>query len=339
MPKEMDAAFYDRLHFYLPGWELGKTRDEYYTDHFGLVSDYLAEVVRVLRKESYTDLPERYFKFGPHLSGRDQKATRKTVSGLIKLLHPDGQVTKEEVEEYMRFGMEMRRRVKEQLRKIAGVEYWDVNFSYRDLETGKEQLVPVPEMGGGQIIEPGPMAPGSIYTIGKDVETGKLALFRLEVQMTSGSGRIIPLGNLSKTMKEAIKTADAYLKAHIKDLGITKDVKSYDYSIQAVNLSQAKEGAETAAAFYIALVSALIEKPLREQMVVLGEMSVQGMLVKVANLTERLQLALESGAKYALVPSENKRDLADVPDELLNKLQVSFYTDPTNAAIRAMGLE
>ncbi len=156
MPKEMDAAFYDRLHFYLPGWELGKTRDEYYTDHFGLVSDYLAEVVRVLRKESYTDVPERYFKFGPHLSGRDQKATRKTVSGLIKLLHPDGQVTKEEVEEYMRFGMEMRRRVKEQLRKIAGVEYWDVNFSYRDLETGKEQLVPVPEMGGGQIIEPGP---------------------------------------------------------------------------------------------------------------------------------------------------------------------------------------
>jgi len=225
------------------------------------------------------------------------------------------------------------------LRKIAGVEYWDVNFSYRDLETGKEQLVPVPEMGGGQIIEPGPMAPGSIYTIGKDVETGKLALFRLEVQMASGSGRIIPLGNLSKTMKEAIKTADAYLKAHIKDLGITKDVKSYDYSIQAVNLSQAKEGAETAAAFYIALVSALIEKPLREQLVVLGEMSVQGMLVKVANLTERLQLALESGAKYALVPSENKRDLADVPDELLNKLQVSFYTDPTNAAIRAMGLE
>jgi len=339
MPKEMDAAFYDRLHFYLPGWELGKTRDEYYTDHFGLVSDYLAEVVRVLRKESYTDVPERYFKFGPHLSGRDQKATRKTVSGLIKLLHPDGQVTKEEVEEYMQFGMEMRRRVKEQLRKIAGVEYWDVNFSYRDLETGKEQLVPVPEMGGGQIIEPGPMAPGSIYTIGKDVETGKLALFRLEVQMTSGSGRIIPLGNLSKTMKEAIKTADAYLKAHVKDLGITKDVKSYDYSIQAVNLSQAKEGAETAAAFYIALVSALIEKPLREQLVVLGEMSVQGMLVKVANLTERLQLALESGAKYALVPSENKRDLADVPDELLNKLQVSFYTDPTNAAIRAMGLE
>ncbi|MEI6449381.1 MAG: protease Lon-related BREX system protein BrxL, partial [Actinomycetes bacterium] len=274
MPKEMDAAFYDRLHFYLPGWELGKTRDEYYTDHFGLVSDYLAEVVRVLRKESCTDVPERYFKFGPHLSGRDQKATRKTVSGLIKLLHPDGQVTKEEVEEYTRFGMEMRRRVKEQLRKIAGVEYWDVNFSYRDLETGKEQLVPVPEMGGGQIIEPGPMAPGSVYTIGKDVETGKLALFRLEVQMTSGSGRIIPLGNLSKTMKEAIKTAEAYLKAHVKDLGITKDIKSYDYSVQAVNLSQAKEGAETAAAFYIALVSALIEKPLREQLVVLGEMSV-----------------------------------------------------------------
>jgi ATP-dependent Lon protease len=140
-------------------------------------------------------------------------------------------------------------------------------------------------------------------------------------------------------MREAIKTAEAYLKANLKRLGITRDFKSYDFSLQAINLSQAKEGAETAVAFFVALVSALLEKPVREQLVVLGEMSVQGLLLKVTNLTERLQLSLESGAKQVLVPSENKRELADVPDEVLNKIQAIFYTDPANAAIRAMGLE
>ena len=339
MPDEMDAAFYDRLHAYLPGWELEKTRDDYYTDHFGLVSDYLAEVARVLRKESYTDVPERFFRFGPHLTGRDQKAVRKTVSGLIKVLHPDGGFTKEEVEEYVVFAMEMRRRVKEQLKKIAGVQYWDVNFSYRNIETGVESFAGVPEMGGGQVILPGVQAPGSVYTIGRDVETGKLALFLLQTQVSPGSGRTIPLGNLSKTMKEGIKTAEAYLRANAKNLGITRDLKSYDFNIQAINLHQAKEGAETAVAFFISLVSGLLEKSVREQLVVLGEMSVQGLLLKVSNLTERLQVAIEAGAKQVLVPSENKRDLPDVPDEILNKIQVIFYTDPLNAAIRGMGLE
>lgn len=339
MPDEMDAAFYDRLHAYLPGWELQKTRDDYYTDHFGLVSDYLAEVARVLRKESYTDVPERFFRFGSHLTGRDQKAVRKTVSGLIKLLHPDGGFTKEEVEEYVVLAMEMRRRVKEQLKKIAGVEYWDVNFSYRDIETGVESFAGVPEMGGGQVILPGEIAPGSVYTIGRDVESGKLALFLLQTQVSPGSGRTIPLGNLSKAMKEGIKTAEAYLRANAKNLGITRDLKSYDFNIQAINLHQAKEGAETAVAFFISIVSGLLEKPVRAQLVVLGEMSVQGLLLKVSNLTERLQVALEAGAKQVLVPSENKRDLADVPDDVLNKIQVFFYTDPLNAAIRGMGLE
>ena len=339
MPKEMDAAFYDRLHFYLPGWEFQKTRDDYYTDHFGLVSDYLAEVMRTLRKDSYADVAERHFHFGSHLTGRDQKAVRKTVSGLIKLLHPDGEVTKEEVEEYLIFAMEMRRRVKEQLRKIAGVEYWDVNFSYLDLEADEEHFVAIPEMGGDQIIEPGVLAPGAIYTIGRDAGTGKLALFLLQTQINAGSGRIIPLGNLSKAMKEGIKTAEAYLKSNFQNLGITKDWKSYDYSVQAINLHQAKEGAETAVAFFVSLTSGLVEKPVKARLVVLGEMSVQGLVLKVTSLTERMQLALDSGAKSVLIPSENKRDLADVPDEVLTKLQTIFYTDPINAAIRAMGLE
>ena len=339
MPEQMDAAFFDRLHFYMPGWEFQKTRDDYYTDHFGLVSDYLAEIFRNLRKESQGDVPERFFRFGDHLTGRDQKAVRKTVSGLVKILHPDGGYSKDEVEEYLVLAMEMRRRVKEQLKKIAGPEYWDVNFSYRDVTEENERFVAVPEMGGGQLIESGSLAPGSVYTIGRDVETGKLALFLIQMQMSAGSGRSTPLGNLSKTMKEAIKTAEAYLKANIKKLGISKDFKSYDYSVQAVNLSQAKEGAETAVAFFVSYVSSLLEKSIKPQLVVLGEMSVQGLLQKVSNLPERLDLALDSGAKHVLMPSENKRDVGNVPDEVLNKLQVTFYTDPINASLRAMGLE
>ncbi len=339
MPKQMDLAFFDRIHCYLPGWEFEKTGDAYYTSHLGLVSDYLAEVFTKLRKDSYTHRPEELFRFGSHLSGRDQKAARKTVSGLLKLLHPNGEVTKEELEGYLAFAMEMRRRVKEQLKKMGGMEYWDVNFSFADRDTGHETFIHLPESGGGQIIPPEAMSPGSVYSIGLDAEDRKIALFLIQTQANKGSGRIIPLGNLSSRMKEAVKVADAYLKANIKNLGIEKDLKSYDFSIQALNLNQAKEGTETAVAFYISMVSALLERPVKEQTVILGEMSVGGILMRVSNLVERMQLALDSGAKRILLPSENKRDLADVPDILLNKIQPVFYTDPVNAAIRAMGLE
>jgi len=338
MPDQMDTAFFDRLHFYLPGWELEKTRDEFYTSHFGLVSDFFAEALSELRKQSYADYAEKHFRFGSHLTGRDQKAVRKTVSGLIKLLHPDGEVTRDEMEEYVAYAMEMRRRVKEQLRKMGGIEYWNVNFSYIDSETQSETFVPLPETGGGTIIVPEQLPPGSVYTIGTDPGDDRLALYLIQGQLNPGSGRVVPLGNLSSVMREGIKTADAYLRANMKNLGIERDLKGYDFSLQAVNLNQAKEGAETAIAFFISMVSSLLERAVRPQLVVVGEMSVQGLLLRVDALTERMQLALDAGAKTILIPSENKRDLADVPDEVLNKLEPIFYTDPINAAVRAMGL-
>ena len=338
MPKEMDTAFYDRIHAYVPGWEFQKTSDAAYTDHFGLVTDYLAEVFRELRRRSYADYAERSFRFGTHLGGRDQKAVRKTVSGLIKLLHPDGEVKKEELEGYLNYAMEMRRRVKEQLKKMGGLEYWDTSFSFVDVENGQETFVAVPEIGGGALIAEGGLPAGSVYTIGSDVADNRLALFLLQTQMNRGSGRIIPLGNLSSKMKEAIKTADAYLKANLKNLGIDYDLKAYDFTVQAINLNQAKEGAETAVAFFIAMVSAILDKPVQDQTVVLGEMSVQGMLLKVDALPERMQLAVEAGAKRILIPSENKRDLADVPDAILTATQWQFYDSPTKAAIFAMGM-
>ena len=293
---------------------------------------------RELRKRSFGDHAEQSFRLGSHLGGRDQKATRKTVSGLIKLLHPDGEVQKEELEEYLSFAMEMRRRVKEQLRKMGGLEYWDTSFSHIDRESGRETFVPVPEMGAGAIIAEGGLPPGSVYTIGADIADNRLALFLLQTQMNRGSGRIIPLGNVSSTMKDAIKTADAYLKAHLNNFGIDHDFKAYDFTIQAINLNQAKEGSETAVAFFIALVSCLLSKPVQDQTVVLGEMSVQGMLLKVSALPERMQMAVESGAKRILIPSENKRDVAEVPDAILTAIQWQFYDSPIKAAILATGM-
>ncbi len=338
MPKEMDTAFFDRIHAYIPGWEFQKTSDATYTDHFGIVTDYLAEVFRELRKQSYADYAERYFYFGPHLGGRDQKAVRKIVSGLIKLLHPHGEVSQEETEEYLAYAMEMRRRVKEQLKKMGGLEYWDTSFSYSDRETGQETFVPVPEMGGGSLIAEGSLPPGSVHTIGSDLSENRLALFLLQTQMNRGSGRIIPLGSLSTKMKEAIKTADAYLKANVRNLGIDHDLKGYDFTIQAINLNQAKDGAETAVAFFISLVSAILGKPVLDRTVVLGEMSVQGLLLKVNSLPERMQLAVEAGAKRILIPSDNKRDIAEIPDAILTAIQWQFFDSPTKAAIMAMGM-
>ena len=338
MPEEMDTAFYDRIHVYIPGWEFQKTRDETYTDHFGLVTDYLAEVFREFRKRSFGDYAERYFRFGSHLGGRDQKAVRKTVSGLIKLLHPNGEVTREETQEYLEYAMEMRRRVKEQLKKMGGLEYWDTSFSFVDRESDQETFVSVPEMGGGNLIVEGTLNPGGVYTIGTDSADSRLALFLIQSQMNRGSGRIIPLGSLSSKMKEAIKTADAFLKANLKNLGIDHDLNAYDFSIQTINLNQAREGAETAVAFFVSMASAILEKPLIERTVVLGEMSVQGLLLKVNSLPERMQFAVEAGAKRILIPSENKRDVAEIPDAVLTAIQWQFYDSPTKAAILAMGL-
>ena len=196
----------------------------------------------------------------------------------------------------------------------------------------------LPEMGGGCLIAEGGLAPGSIYTIGSDLADNRLALFLLQTQMNRGSGRIIPLGNLSRTMKEAIKTTDAYLKANVHNLGIDHDLKAYDFTMQAINLNQAKEGAETTVAFFISLVSAVLDKPVLDRTVVLGEMSVQGMLLKVNSLPERMQLAVEAGAKRILIPSDNKRDVAEVPDAILTAIQWQFFDSPTKAAMMAMGM-
>ena len=338
-PHLQDMAFIDRLHFYLPGWDLDKMRPEYLTDHYGFVVDYITEVWRELRKTSYSDAIDRHFSLGSHLNQRDVRAVRKTVSGLIKLLHPDGQFGKGELQEYLELALEGRRRVKEQLKKMGGLEYWAVNFSYLDHETRQETFVAVPEQGGGGLITPGQPNPGVVFTIGTDLAQGRHAIFRVEVQAMKGRGGTRITGAPSRAMRDAIQTAYTFLRGHSRQLGIAKDPNEYDFHVQIVNLMQSKEGSETGVAFFIAMLSALLEKPTLEQLVVLGEMSIHGSLLKVPALAERLQLAMDNGAKRVLIPSENKRDFADIPSDVLDKLQIIFFSDPVNAAFRAMGLE
>ncbi len=338
-PEEMqDMALIDRFHFYHPGWEIDKLKPDHFSNHLGFVVDYFAEILRELRKLTYTDIIDRYFLFGSHLNQRDVKAVRKTVSGLVKLLHPDGNVEKEELEEYLEFAMEMRRRIKEQLKKMGGMEYWAVNFSYLDKDTQEEHFVNVPEQGGSGLIPSGPLKEGVIFTIGTDKREQKHSLFRIEVQAMPGKGSKRVTGAPSSAMRDAIQTACDFVKANLRKLTVDKSINDYDLHIQVVNLMQSKEGSETGVAFFIAILSALLEKPVQEQLVVLGEMSIHGGLHKVDALTERLQLAMDSGAKKVMLPSENKRDFADIPSDILDKIQIIFYSDPVNAAFRAMGL-
>lgn len=342
LPEDMqDLALIDRIHAYLPGWDVDKMRPDYFTQHYGFVVDYFSEVLRAQRKHSYTDTLDRYVTMGSHLNQRDVKAVRKSVSGLLKLLHPDGEVQKGELEEYLTLAMELRRRVKEQLRKMGGFEYWAVNFSYIDQETLQETFVPVPEEGGEGLIATGSLLPGVAYGIASERADGRLAIIRLEVQTMRGNGSIRISGAPRGTnpLKDALRTAHDYLKANPRAVVGGKGLSDYDMSVQVINSMNAQEGEGIGVAALIAILGALTGNAVTERTVILGTMSLHGTLFKVPMLTEHLQLAMDNGARRVLLPAENKRDFADIPSDILDKVQISFYSDPLNAAYRALGME
>lgn len=335
-PEMQDLAFLDRFHLYLPGWEMPKMHGGLLTDHFGLVVDYLAEVLRELRKASYADILNCYFELGPSLNRRDEKAVRKTVSGLLKLIHLDRGVSKEELEEYLGVALEMRRRVKEQLRRMGGVEYWNTGLSYRDRSTGQEKVVALPEQGAGAAIGSEPLPPGVTYTVGLDIESGRYALFRVEVAVMKGSGTYSVTGAAGRAMREAVRTAFDYLRSNLHSFAIDRSVEDYDAHFQVVNLMQAKEGSQTAAAFFAALFSALVGIPLRSGTVVLGEITIQGGVLPVQGLAECVQLTRENGGHCVLIPAANAKDIPTVPPEMLSGLEMVFYADPRECLLRAL---
>jgi len=331
-----DMAFIDRLHIYVPGWEIPKLHNSMFTDHYGFVVDYLAEALRELRKHNFTELIDREFALGPHLNARDRKAVRKTVSGLIKVLHPDGELTRDELAELLELALEGRRRVKEQLKKMGSFEYYQTSFSYTVQETGEERFIGVPEQGGRDLISSDPLAPGTVYTSGVTSD-GTVGLYRLEVSVSTGSGKLRLAGGVSGAMKESIARAFSYIQSKKTELAIVRDLDTSDIHVEVVDLLGNRVEAEVGVAFFVAVYSALRKAAVSPALLVLGDMSVQGNIKPMRSLTEPLQVANDNGARRALIPIENKRNFLDVPADIVEHVDPIFYGDPKTAAMKVLG--
>ena len=340
-PPEMgtDTAFLDRIHCYLPGWEIPKFRPEHFTNEIGFISDYLAEFVRELRKEQYGDALDRYFRLGKNLNQRDTIAVRRMVDGYLKLLYPDGCFTKAELEEILKIALEMRRRVKEQLKKLGGMEFYDVNFSYIDLDDMSEHYVSVPEQGGGKLIPEGMCNPGQVYTVSRGA-SGMIGVFRLESQMLPGNGKFERSGiGTDRDAKEAANTAFSFLKANSNRISGNISTTTKDYIVNYQDLQGIGMTEKLALPTLIALCSIALAKPVLSSTVVLGEISISGTMMKVDELANSLQVCLDSGAKKVLLPMTSAVDLATVPADLIGAFQLIFYNSAEDAVFKALGVE
>jgi len=333
-----DMAFLDRIHCYLPGWEIPKMRMEFFTDHYGFVVDYLAEAMRELRRHNYTELVDKYFSFGKHLNARDVKAVRKSISGLVKLIYPQGDVTKDEMAELLSLALESRRRVKEQLKKIGAFEYHQTSFSYRDTETMEETYVGVPEEGGRDLISTDPLAPGCLYSASVNPE-GKVGLYRIEVGVSPGTGKLKLAGGLHNQMKESAQRAFAFLQGHKVPMGIASVFDTTDFHVESIDLFGNKIICEAGVAFVVAICSAIKKVQAMSGLIILGDLSIQGNIKAVQSLVEPLQMAMENGARRALIPLENKRNFLEVSGEIMETVDPIFYSDPQTAAMKALALK
>lgn len=340
-PPEMgqDTAFLDRMHCYIPGWEVPKFRPEHFTDDYGFITDYLAEFLRELRKEQFSDALDRFFRLGKNLNQRDTIAVRRIVSGMVKLLYPDGDFTKEQLEEILRFALEMRRRVKEQLKKLGGMEFYDVNFSYIDNESFEEKYVTVPEQGGGKLIPDGICNPGQVYTIAQG-RSGMIGAFRLESQMLPGNGKFQRTGlGSDREAKEATDTAFNFLKANCRRISGNISITTNDFIINYQDLQGLGITSNLALPSLVAMCSIALGKPVVSSCAVLGEISIAGTMQKVDNLADTLQVCLDSGAKKVLLPLTSAADLGTVPAELIGAFSLIFYNSAEDAVFKALGVE
>ncbi|MDK0863981.1 protease Lon-related BREX system protein BrxL [Clostridium perfringens] len=339
-PAEManDSAFFDRIHYYLPGWEIPKMRTELLTDRYGLIVDYLSEFFREMRKRTYTDAVEKYFILGNNLNQRDAIAVRKTVSGLIKIIYPNGEFEKQDVEEILKYALIGRRRVKEQLKKIGGMEFYDVHFSYIDKETMNEEFVSVPEQGGGKLIPEGLGKPGHVYTVGHG-DSGMIGIYKIENQVVSGSGKFEKSGiGTNRGAKESLDTAFRYFTSNSKSISSIITHKTKDYLMHISDTQGIGITSELAIAELIGLASASLERPIQESLVVIGNMTVGGTINKVEDFANIVQVCVDAGARKILIPASSVADLYTVPADLLIKIQPIFYSDPIDSVYKALGV-
>lgn len=331
----IDSAFFDRFHAYVPGWEIPKMRPEFFTNQYGMIVDYLAEYLREMRKRSFSDAIDKWFRLGNNLNQRDTIAVRRTVSGLLKLVCPHGEYDKEAVRHCLEYALESRRRVKEQLKKIGGMEFYDVHFSYIDLEDGQEHFVNVPEQTGGGLIPEGRPKPGIVHTIamsGNEMPT----IYRIEIQTLAGTGKLLVSGPLSR---EPVRIAFDYFKAHASRVSGMIRPSEHDFHLHLVDLQGGGEPDVSTLASLIALSSGAIGRPVQSQLVIMGDMSLGGVITPARNLAESLQVAFDAGAKRILLPMSSVGDIQTVPGELFAKFQTSFYSDPVDAVFKAIGVE
>ncbi len=334
-----DTAFLDRIHCYTPGWEIPKYRPEFFTNDYGFITDYFSEIMRELRKISYADAYTHYYRLGNNLNQRDVIAVKKTVSGMIKLIHPDGKFDKESVEEILRFALEMRRRVKEQQKKIGGMEFYDVNFAYIDNETFSEEYVPVPEQGGSKLIPEGMSKPGHVYTVGHN-KSGMLGVYKMEMQMTAGNGKFEKTGlGTDREAKEAVDTAYRYLKANAKSISGSISLTTKDYIMDVQDMNGIGMTKNLSLASVVAICSVALGKSVVSSAVVLGNFSIGGTVMKVEELANTLQVCLDSGAKKVLLPIASAVDLGSVPAELIGCFNLIFYNSVEDAVFKALGVE
>jgi len=340
-PKEMiDAAFFDRFHHYLPGWEIPKMRPEFFTDSYGFISDYYAECLRVLRKYNFSDAIGQYFRLGKDLNQRDTIAVKRTVSGLVKLLFPDGIYTKEDIRRCLEYALVGRRRVKEQLKKIGGMEFYDVHFSYIDLEDNEEHFVGVPESGGKALIPEGDLPAGVVYAIGQNSDNGQKGLFRLDIQRMPGNGKLSDTGfGAGTAIKEEVKEAVNYVRSNLNRVTQSAKFSDFEFHIKATDLNGIGNVKGLELSIFLSIVSSITERPLLPQLAVLGSMSIGGAIIGSDNLCEYLQVAVDSGAKKILIPAVDLSQLGKVPTDLISKFSLVIYADPIDAAFKSMGLE
>lgn len=334
-----DTAFLDRMHCYVPGWEIPKYRPDFFTDEYAFITDYLSEFMKEMRKEQFGDSCDKFFKFGSNLNQRDVIAARKMISGFTKLLYPDGVYNKEDMTEIMTISLELRRRVKEQLKKIGGMEFYDVNFSYIDNETFEEHFVPVPEQGGGKLIPEGMPNPGHVYTISRG-KTGMVGVYRLETQVLPGNGKFVRTGlGSDRDAREATNTAFNYLKANGRNISNSISTTTKDYIVNYQDLNGIGITKNLTLPTLVAICSAALQKPTLSNLAVLGDISISGTILKVEELANTLQVCLDSGAKKVLIPITSAVDMATVPPELMGAFSIIFYNTPQEAIFKALGVE
>lgn len=334
-PPEMnnDSAFFDRMHSYIPGWEIPKLAPKCFTKDFGLIVDYMAEIFRELRKTSYGDAFDKYFTLGRDLNQRDTIAVRKTVSALIKLVYPHGEFTKDDVEEILIRALQYRRRIKEQLKKMAGMEFFATNFSYIDKDSGEEKYVSLREQGGGKLIPEGPLRAGALYTVSPSISNIR-SLYKIESQISTGRGRVTVFDN---KYKKTFENAFNYLKINSKRISGAINISEKEFYLSVIDEKNVGISENLTLGGFIAMCSIALNRNVLQQTVIVGDMALSGSITEVQNLADSLQIAREAGAKRALIPLLNAKDMATLPPDILGDVQLIFYQDPIDAVQKALG--